>query len=275
MMTRTKWLLVVAFWIAQGLTAYLACAFLWVSSGGVTPKDQVPVVEWSDLLRTLRDPEYVIWCAAFALAVPILQVVFVLPVRSPRAPKDPDHGFAPAWLSAIVGGFIVAGMALAAFLAAHEVLDEFVVSLPGFSVPVSLVFLGVSWVAGTLLIASFCRGPSREDVLSRTAARLFLGTIVEVAAIIPLDALVRKRETCHCWAGTYFALLICGAVGAVAFGPAVFLPLLAKRRKRLYNNRCQVCGYDMSGSRTHPRCPECGSGWREPSPPAADVPPDT
>ncbi len=249
------------FWVVQALTAYVGCAFLWRSVENVNgPKGElVPAVAWSEFTSILTNREYVAWCVAFAAAVPVLQVLFVLPVRKPRV--GASHG--PAWLSAGVAGLCIAGMGIAALWAAHAVCYEYVfeIDLPSSRFLLG-VFISVSWLAGTALILAFCRGPSREDVLSRLAARIFLGTIVEIAAIIPLDALVRKRETCHCWAGTYFALLICGSVGAIIFGPAVFLPVLIRRRRRLYQGRCQVCGYDMSATPKADTCPECGSGWR-------------
>lgn len=260
-LNRRKWILVVSFWVVQALTAYIGCAFLWRSVENVNgPQGQlIPAVPWREFAAILTNAEYLMWCGVFAVAVPILQVLFVLPVRKPRV----GAGHAPAWLSAAVGGLCIAGMIVAAWFAASEVWDQYVFSIKIRSTTYLLiVFISLSWLVGTVLIYAFCRGPRREDVLSRMAARIFLGTVVEIAAIIPLDALVRKRETCHCWAGTYFALLICGAVGAIVFGPAVFLPILVRRRKRLYMGRCQVCGYDMSATPKADACPECGSGWK-------------
>jgi hypothetical protein len=260
-LTSRKWTIVACFWVVQAMTAYVGCAFLWRSVENVDgPEGKlIPAVSWEEFTNILTNAEYLMWCGAFAIAVPVLQVLFLLPVRKPRV----GMGHAPAWLSAAVGGLCIAGLIVAAWFAASEVWDQYVFDLNiQSSTPVLAIFISISWAVGTALIYSFCRGPSREDVLSRLAARIFLGTIVEIAAIIPLDALVRKRETCHCWAGTYFALLICGAVGAVVFGPAVFLPVLIRRRKRLYMGRCQVCGYDMSATPKADTCPECGSGWR-------------
>lgn len=262
-MNRRKWILVSCFWVVQALTAYVGCAFLWRSVENVDgPKGElIPSVSWDEFVRILSDTEFAGWWGAFAVAVPVLQVLFLLPVRKPRV--GGSHG--PVWLSAAVGGLCIAGLIIAAWSAATEVWDQYVFQVPSAgasSTRLLLTFGSISWLAGTALILAFCRGPSRESTLSRLAARIFLGTVVEIAAIIPLDALVRKRETCHCMAGTYIALLICGAVGAVIFGPAVFLPVLIRRRKRLYMGRCQVCGYDMSATLKAQACPECGSGWR-------------
>jgi hypothetical protein len=271
-MNRRKWILVACFWVVQALTAYIGCAFLWCSVQNVNgPQGNlIPAVSWESFTSILTNSEYLLWCGAFAVGVPILQLLFLIPVRKPRVASGGGWfgggwfgGHAPAWLSAAVGGLCIAGLIVAACFAASEVWDQYVFAINiRASTPVLVAFGSISWLVGTALILAFCRGPRREDVLARLAARIFLGTIVEIAAIIPLDALVRKRETCHCWAGTYFALLICGAVGAVVFGPAVFLPVLVRRRKRFYQGRCQVCGYDMSATPNADACPECGSGWR-------------
>ncbi len=120
----------------------------------------------------------------------------------------------------------------------------------------------ISWCVATPLLIAFCKGGKREDLLHRLAGALFVGTIVEVAAIIPLDVLVRRKESCYCWAGTYIALLVAGGVGLVFLGPMILLPVLMRRRKRWYEGRCELCGYDMSATLKAERCPECGTGWK-------------
>src|SRR5262249_35833512 len=124
----------------------------------------------------------------------------------------------------------------------------------------------LAWGIATPLLIAFCRRGPRESLLARVAAMIFTGTIVEAAAIIPLDVMVRRRTDCYCFAGTLWALILCGSLGVFARGRAIFLPLLARRRKRWYDGRCEVCGYDMRGTMTAERCPECGTGWR-PAPP--------
>jgi hypothetical protein len=127
------------------------------------------------------------------------------------------------------------------------------------------------WTIATPLLIAFCRrrldrGSAWEQVVRTIAARLFLGTIIEVAAVMPLDVLVRKKQSCYCWAGTFFALTICGSIGILLLGPLVLLPALARRRKRWYGGHCDCCGYDLTGllprAATLDRCPECGAGWK-------------
>ncbi|CAG1010180.1 hypothetical protein PHYC_03809 [Phycisphaerales bacterium] len=190
-----------------------------------------------------------------------LHVVFLLPIRKP------DTGAAPrsVLLSLIIAGGLIGalmialalgvGHAVLTFLDQSGVSDSFLLwSLLGVGV--------VSWALATPLLIAFTRRGRPESVIQRVAARLFVGTIIEAAAMIPLDVLVRRKEDCVCATGTYLALTICGAVGLFVLGPAALLPILARRRKRWYAGRCEVCGYDMSRTSQLDRCPECGSGWK-------------
>jgi hypothetical protein len=119
-----------------------------------------------------------------------------------------------------------------------------------------------AWIVFTPLLVLFARGKRRETMLSRLTSGLFLGSVVESLAVIPLDVMIRRRTDCYCGESTFWTLLLCGTVGLFAFGPALFLVLLAKRRKRWWAGKCDWCGYDMSGSKNADRCPECGAGWR-------------
>ncbi len=118
------------------------------------------------------------------------------------------------------------------------------------------------WCVGTPLLVAFMKRGPRETQLSRIASTIFLGTIIEAVAIIPLDVMVRRRTNCYCAEGTYWALGFCGSAGLLFLGPAIYLLPLGRRRKRLSEGRCEACGYDMRGKPDADRCPECGAGWR-------------
>lgn len=201
--------------------------------------------------------------ASFAIAILflILHVLFLLPVRKPGA-NAPRR---PLWISLVVAGLLVGTLLAGAVLAVGHTLFAITDGdLPGDGVIVwGTIGIGAGgWLVATPLLIAFTRRGRPEHVVQRVAARLFTGTIVEAAAIIPLDALVRRKEDCVCATGTYLALTLCGAVGLFVLGPAVLLPLVARRRKRWYAGHCDVCGYDMTRTKSLDRCPECGSGWK-------------
>jgi len=126
------------------------------------------------------------------------------------------------------------------------------------------VLLG--WIVATPLVYAFVRRRGAEDGVSRLASRLFLGTLVETAAIIPLEVMVRRKSSCYCEETTFWALATCWGLGLLVCGPVIFLVPLSRRRKRWYAGRCDACGYDMSGCMTADRCPECGAGWKPADP---------
>lgn len=120
----------------------------------------------------------------------------------------------------------------------------------------------LAWIVFTPLLLAFGRKGRPESALAKFAARIFLGTMIEAAAIIPLDVMVRRKFSCYCNQGTFWALTFCWGVGALALGPAIFLLPLSSRRKRWYAGLCDVCDYDMSGCMDAERCPECGADGR-------------
>lgn len=186
-----------------------------------------------------------------------LHAVFLWPVARPGAGAGKS-----LMASAAVAGLLIGVLALGLAAAVMQIVQ----GETGLSVStvwwVSLSVLGAGWAVATPLVWRFVKRGRRETVLARLAARLFMGTMLEAAALIPLDVMVRRKEDCMCGTGTFLALVGCGTAGIFVLGPVVFLPLLAKRRKRWYASRCDVCGYDMSSTPRVDRCPECGAGWR-------------
>lgn len=219
----------------------------------------------------LREPNYLLGTVTFFLIVAALQAVLLWPIRSP-APRPGARPGASLWLSIsvaslaaalLVGGILAALTDLVWLITGHDAGDAEVWGIGG------MVLL--SWAMFTPLLMAFCRRERRETALGAIAGALFLGTIVEAAAIIPLDVMVRRRTNCYCGQGTYWALIVCGSVGLFALGPAILVPLLGRRRKRWYAGHCDACGYDMSGTPNADRCPECGAGWRQ-DPPSQGTP---
>ncbi len=234
------------YWLIQALIAYVA-SLIFVA-------------------LAIDDYTHFGWLAPLLLTLGIisLQWIFLLPIRKPT----PDLKPVPLFLSMAVGGLYV-GILIAAFvLALTFTLSEY--SLFGIDIeemPILLILLsiiGTAWLVSTPLLIVFCRKNRDPGIIQRVASGLFLGTILEAGAIIPLDILVRRREDCICGTGTFYALVACGTVGFAVFGPAIFLPLTLPHRKRWYGRLCDVCGYNMRGNTGAERCPECGAGWRKP-----------
>lgn len=120
----------------------------------------------------------------------------------------------------------------------------------------------VGWLVATPLVLAFARRHTTESAISSLANWLFIGTVFEAAAVIPLDVMVRRKSDCYCSEGSFWSLVVLAGVGFATFGPAVYLLPIGRRRKRLVEGCCPVCGYDMSGVRTADRCSECGAGWK-------------
>ena len=127
------------------------------------------------------------------------------------------------------------------------------------------LLLALNWCIGAAAVYSFMSRSPHPHAFDRLISRVLLGTMVEIAAIIPLDVLVRRRSSCYCDEGTLWGLTFCWAAGTIVLGPAMWLIPLGKRRRRWHGGHCEVCGYDMSGCMSSARCPECGTGWRTPA----------
>lgn len=258
-----KWSALGLYWIVQAVLVFVI-ATLWLSQGETvdasTPAGRFDMERILDLAAT---PDYVFDFAIALVVASVLQGLFLLPVRKPAAAEARGSSL---WMSLAIAGALIVLLAgagvMAVFDAAWLLFGDDVYEGSGGTI--WLVVMGVSWLVFTLLLIRFCRAHPRETLLSRLASRLFLGTIIEAAAIIPLDVMIRRKTDCYCGQGTFAALSICGAVGLFIADPAVFLPILAKRRRRWYEGRCEVCAYDMTGCIDADRCPECGTGWRKP-----------
>ncbi len=258
------------YWLLQGALAYvLAGAWITLNANSGGSAGPLYSFDFSDLFHLLTDPHWAPWAAGGILVFTLLQGFFLLPVRRPAARLD-GRGV-PLWLSAAAAGVAVALLWGAVATSGFALVQLWQWEHRGsIEQPLLLVILGsvgVGWLIATPLIVRFMARRRRETALSRIAAAVFMGTTVEAVAIMPLDVMMRRKTDCYCDTGTFWALSACGTVGLFVFGPAVLLPIVARRRKRWYASRCDACGYDMSATLGALRCPECGAGWR--SEPAA------
>lgn len=127
---------------------------------------------------------------------------------------------------------------------------------------VMAVVPATAWAIMTPLLLRFARRRPGESALSTIANRLFIGTLIEAVAVLPIHVMVRRKSSCYCAEGSFWSLIVLVGVGFLSFGPAIFLLPIGRRRQRLVEGRCPVCAYDLSGTPRIDRCPECGTGWR-------------
>ncbi len=283
--TRTpKRVLLGVFWMVQGGVLYLLQAFIYASQqdvGGRAKSDWFlgfPLGSWPSMegyFELLTNAEFAMMMGMTIAVLTGAQMVFLLPVRKPGLMGTRGHGLKR---SLYVAGLVIGGLVLAVVMAVLEYLgtvhdaDSFVFDfIPGGHYTMMAIVILLGWSIATPLMFRFTKPGRKEDVLARLSKKLFIGTIVEVALLIPLDVMVRRKTNCYCWAGSYWALTLCGFIGVFALGPAVFLPILAKRRKTWYAGHCGVCSYDMSGTPDALRCPECGTGWKSAPPPKPTI----
>ena len=95
-----------------------------------------------------------------------------------------------------------------------------------------------------------------------TVAGAFSATQSAVGSAVGLQATIAALLDGPAVPWFLLAMTICGTLGLFALGPAILIPVFARRRKRWRTGRCEVCGYDLSASRGADRCPECGTGWK-------------
>lgn len=221
-----SWLLI---WPVQGALDELGASRGWYLTGGSALSLTVPIA---------------VWVIAFG---------FLWPRRGNGVPVLLSVSIAAMGAALLVAALLGAATSVVDLTVGRETDVTTIVMLSGGA---------LAWIAFTPLILAFCRRGRPESALAKLAARLFLGTIIEAAAIIPLDVMVRKKFSCYCGQGTFWALTFCWGVGALALGPVVFLLPLSGRRKRWMYGLCDVCDYDLSGCMDAERCPECGAGWK-------------
>jgi hypothetical protein len=253
--------LLLTFWLGQGIAIGVLLALFAASY------ENRPFHSWIQILISW---EFLVSVAIAVVSLAILQTLLLLPVRRPDRSGQGMPLWITAGLAALVGSLLLIGLVLALSDAAW-LWDQYFASTlrsgqdeaaPFPFTAAWFVMLGVSWALFTPLLAAFLRKGDTESALARLASSLFLGTVIEAVAIIPLDIMVRRKTSCYCGQGTFLALVTCIGLGTLLAGPAAWLPLLARRRKRWYRNHCPRCGYDMHGCLQADQCPECGTGWK-------------
>lgn len=246
-------------WLAFGALATVEFALVY-ALGALWLTDMGDGVDWAEWWTILREPEAIPWLGGLALGIIGAQAALLLPMRRPRTANEGTPLMVSLASAALACALLLGGALWLAleFVGLWEpAMDHDAAALLIIAAPIP------AWILTTPLLIYFCRRRARQErLLGRISAAIFLGSIVEALCVIPLDVMIRRRTDCYCGEATFFTLTACGTVGLYAFGPAIVLPLLARRRRRWYAGRCEVCGYDVSGVPNADQCPECGAGWR-------------
>ncbi len=243
-----KWTIVTIFWIVQAAVGYLLTPLVLLEVGSFW--------EWESKVTDLN---FMSWVLGSIVVFTVLQACFLFPVRRPT----PAGSGASLKFSLAIAGLLAVLLAAGAVGLAIDALILMEVQLPDVR-NTEFWFLGMivaAWVPATLLLWSFVNSRRPESALARIAARLFLGTVIEAVATVPIAVMIRRKTSCYCGTGSFFSLIVCVGIGWFTLGPAIFLPMIAKRRQRWYGGHCGACGYDMRGCMNAERCPECGTGW--------------
>ncbi|KAA0214922.1 MAG: hypothetical protein DYG94_10755 [Leptolyngbya sp. PLA3] len=193
---------------------------------------------------------WLFWLIGLVPAVPIV-------VRLCRRQLSP---IISAYIAGACTGLLGYALAVAAAGLVRLVADVDISDLWMVIIGGTPLLLG--WIVSTPLLLAFIGGQDTETALKKLASLIFVGTSVEILAIIPLDVFTRRKSDCYCAEGSLWALLALVPLGFVALGPMIFLVAASKRRKRYAAGCCEICGYDMTGNLKAERCPECGAGWK-------------
>jgi hypothetical protein len=244
-------LLILSIAIIEGLVIYSA-GFVWLAASGGDFQ--------SDFFDVLVTPEAHLVVGVWTACIILAQFALLLPVRRPFSTSEAGTSLKLSLLTAALAIALLTCAGIWALIELMRLWENFL-DLPGAGWML-LGMIGLAWALTTPLLYAFCRKARRDTLIARLSTRLFLGTMIETLAIIPLDVMVRKRTDCYCGSGSFLALTTTGTVGLFAMGPAIFAPFIARRRKRWWQSRCEACNYNMSGNLDADRCPECGAGWR-------------
>lgn len=258
---RLKWWMLALYWLALFVVAYVVAGAWWAMSGHVDWKagnylgfDGLHYSFW-DVLTT-RD--YALFMGICGAAFMLLQVLILLPARYPqKAAKGVS-----VWFAIIAAALLAAMLIVMYLLVVLEVLEAYD-ALDGLGVYSwwgLALLLALHWAIMTPLVWLFVRRCNRESLCRRISKAIFIGSVIDVMAMIPLDVMLRGKGSCYSWSTSVFGLGGAVAIGFLALGPAIWLPLTARRRRRWFEEHCSVCCYDMRSGGD--RCPECGTRWR-------------
>ena len=123
-----------------------------------------------------------------------------------------------------------------------------------------LSVLACSWLIWTPLLAIFSRRRPHRTMPGRLVGLLLGGTIAEMVVIIPVDILVRFRNSCYCATASFHGTWLAVLALLWLTGPGIVLAVTSRRRRAWLAHHCANCGY-AKGPSPGAMCPECGYAW--------------
>ncbi len=255
-----RWRIAIAYWTVLFILATFATAAWAAVSVSVNgPQGNYFGFDGiSDTFRIMTDLSFITFMVITMGVFIGLQLLMLLPVRYPRTKTRGK----PVWLAIAAASLLAAILVVALIAAVVGVLGEYDLldSIPIDSWWGVAGVVAVHWALMVPLMAAFVKRQHGESVTRKLSMLLFVGSIVDVAAMIPLDVMIRRKTDCYSWSTSMFSLGTAAAIGMLAMGPAVWLPISCRRRRRWFETRCSACGYDMTGGGT--QCPECGTAFQ-------------
>jgi len=203
---------------------------------------------------------FYLWLGAEVLAMAIIALIFLgvqgaflLGMPELRWPRPTRRK--PMWLSIVTGAALAALLTFGLFatIASAANVWEKLTNAVGAYVFWIIAAAWMVWlfVFGVIFASQWFVGFTKLYKL------LVAGTWLELLITIPVDVQVRKRTTCYCGEGTFFALILSSSVAIWSFGPGLALLFLTRRLQRDgYFALCRKCGSNLSGV-VAPRCPTC------------------
>lgn len=197
-----------------------------------------------------------------------LQYGFLAPVERPVISNGKGkHPF--IWISSIVAGLICGALLCGLFFLFGDIL-HLVGLLTSNTAANAVLILGllimlVSWGFSTYFISGFlAKGPLHQR-LGKVSGTLFIGSVADVIASIPIVALINKKHSCICESFSFMTMIAGTALGFFLTGPGILLLLLRRRSRAANHLICTVCGHDRRHDLNRDQCGGCGSGWKVPA----------
>jgi hypothetical protein len=244
---RRRWIWILSM---QGIQSLLAIGIFFVLADGV---NAIPSA------------------CVYALLIMGLQWLLFMPIARPQYLAGEGEPWR-MWVSAGTAGLFlgilaVAGMGLLTdFLVAVDTLPNLYAGVSDnarfYMWAAGIISPLIVWIVSTPLVLAFMQRGQREKRLCQISAAIFLGTVIEALASIPVGRLISKKEDCYCATFGFGSLLLAMALGFTVLGPAILLVIFRRRSRAFSQGRCGACGHDMRMLTNKDRCPACGAGWK-------------